>query len=534
MVLAALDTATGSGERYASAAITNMAHKSPTHDSLLRLCREHEVEKLQTVAMGRISEEIERAVARLQADVFKVVMQDVEAERTARLLAVSELRTEVDKLRQAMLEATERDRFLPEARHEEALDSSLSDAHHRKDIAVGQAAEVASMRSSVESLRDEMARLSQDLMNERRDRCRAIADASRVAEDVAQAAAATIERAEKQFRAELERDLQGHAGNVASGSNPTSGTSSGNHGVVESTSTGGTNVDSSLVARLVGEMDAELRMELSSRMRLIHAELRGELLGEVAVRIAAVEARTGVMETTLSAELKRIGKDSHARIERLEAANLDPRLTSIECAQKWKVANEGSQVCDGKGTTFDSPVCEDTLSMTARRTRSNSVSCAQNRTSSGSPRPNMTRTAAISRQTSAVLPNLLGSIRASQAMPFFAQKGAKLQDQDVEIEGQEILTYAATLPRSSKASIGCSVSSARPTSSRSRISSTEIRTGRSVTQNAAQLTACASYAPLATRHPQLARIALPSSSVGSSQQQVNSGSWSARARLGVL
>merc|ERR1719458_892434 len=147
------------GERYASAAITNMAHKSPTHDSLLRLCREHEVEKLQTVAMGRISEEIERAVARLQADVFKVVMQDVEAERTARLLAVSELRTEVDKLRQAMLEATERDRFLPEARHEEALDSSLSDAHHRKDIAVGQAAEVASMRSSVESLRDEMARL---------------------------------------------------------------------------------------------------------------------------------------------------------------------------------------------------------------------------------------------------------------------------------------------------------------------------------------------------------------------------------------
>merc|ERR1719458_287095 len=120
------------GERYASAAITNMAHKSPTHDSLLRLCREHEVEKLQTVAMGRISEEIERAVARLQADVFKVVMQDMEAERTARLLAVSELRVEMDKLRQATLETPEKDRLLFETRHEEALDSTVTDTRHRK------------------------------------------------------------------------------------------------------------------------------------------------------------------------------------------------------------------------------------------------------------------------------------------------------------------------------------------------------------------------------------------------------------------
>mmetsp|Transcript_126003 Transcript_126003/g.245761 ORF Transcript_126003/g.245761 Transcript_126003/m.245761 type:complete len:522 (+) Transcript_126003:66-1631(+) len=521
MSLAAGEAASGSGERFASAAMTDIARK---------------VEQLQTVAMGRISEEIERAVGRLQADVFKVVMQDMEAERTARLLAVSELRVEMDKLRQATLETPEKDRLLFEIRHEEvscggeALDSTVTDTRHRKEIAAGQAAEVASVQCSVDMLRNEVACLSQDLLDERRDRCRALADASRIAEDVAQAAAATIERAEKRFRTELERDLQGHAGNAAKTNTPASGCSGGSCGVIEATSAGGTIADSSLVARLVGEMDAELRMEFSSRMRLMHAELRGELLGEVAVRIAAVEARNGVTET-LSAELQRIGRDSDARLERLEAANLDSRLTRIEYDQKWKAANTNSRVCEEKSKTSDNPECEDILGMTVGRARANSVSCAQTRTSSCSPGPKVTRSAAISRQPSAVLPNLLGSVRTSQSMPWVMLKGAKLQDQDTEVENQEVVTHATTLPRSSKASMGCNGASVRASCSRSRIASTERRTGGPVSQSARQFVACASYVPLATRHPQLTRIALPASVGG---PQVSSGSWSARARLGVL
>merc|ERR1712008_297731 len=279
---------------------------------------------------------------------------------------------------------------------------------------------------------------------------------------------------------------------------------------------------------------------MGSRMRHIHAELRGELLGEVAVRIAAVEARTGVIETTISAELQRIGKDSNARLERLEAANLDSRLTCFEFDQKWKAANESSCVCDEKNKTSDGPACKDILSMTAGRTRSNSVSRAPtpNRTSSCSPRRQVTRSAVMSRQTSVVLPNLLSTVRTSQSAPRVVLKGAKLQDQNAEVESHEAVAHVAALPCNSEASVCCNVASGRSTCSRSIIASTEhatggspLGTGGSLPPNAPQLVACGSYVPLVTRHPQLTRIALPAS-VG--RQQGSSGSWSARARLGVL
>merc|ERR1712200_189779 len=103
----------------------------------------------------------------------------------------------------------------------------------------------------------------------------------------------------------------------------------------------------------------------------------------------------------------------------------------------------------------------------------------------------------MSRQTSAVLPNLLGSLRTtSQSMPRVMLKGANLQDQDAEVENQEVVAHVAAPPRNSKAPVCCNASAR--TCSRSRIASTELRTGGSLPQTAPQLVACASYVPLAT------------------------------------
>jgi hypothetical protein len=148
------------------------------------------------------------------------------------------------------------------------------------------------------------------------------------------------------------------------------------------------------------------------------------------------------------------------------------------------------------------------------------------------------RSAVMSRQTSAVLPNLLSTVRTSQSAPRVVLKGAKLQDHDAEVESHEAVAHVAALPCNSKASVCCNVASGPCTSSRSIIASAELATGGSplgtggsLLPNAPQLVGCGSYVPLVTRHPQLTRIALPASVGG---QQVSSGSWSARARLGVL
>lgn len=161
------------------------------------------------------------------------------------------------------------------------------------------------------------------------------------------------------------------------------------------------------------------------------------------------------------------------------------------------------------------------------------------------------------RQASAALPNLLSTVRTSQAPRVVLKGAAKLQEPGAEAEGgHEVVAHVAALPCSSKASVCCSVAPARSicSSSRSILASAEqLAAGASPVASGAggplppgapaQLVACGSYAPLVTRHPQLTRIALPAS-VGSQQgssgswsarggQQGSSGSWSARTRLGL-
>jgi hypothetical protein len=71
-------------------------------------------------------------------------------------------------------------------------------------------------------------------------------------------------------------------------------------------------------ARRVGELDAELRAEMANRVRTLTMELRGEILGEVAVRVGSAEARMELLETRIAGDVKRTCMDLGIRIDHVE------------------------------------------------------------------------------------------------------------------------------------------------------------------------------------------------------------------------
>eukprot|EP00429_Kryptoperidinium_foliaceum_P018904 CAMPEP_0176045912 /NCGR_PEP_ID=MMETSP0120_2-20121206/22795_1 /TAXON_ID=160619 /ORGANISM="Kryptoperidinium foliaceum, Strain CCMP 1326" /LENGTH=871 /DNA_ID=CAMNT_0017379323 /DNA_START=1 /DNA_END=2614 /DNA_ORIENTATION=+ len=165
--------------------------------------------------------------------------------------------------------------------------------------------ETVAVKLEMDSLRNDISRLTQEIADERRDRNRALADVSRLSDDVAKAAAATIERAERKFASEIAADRPSIS-LAGSGRRSTEAPSPVMSGSLFS--------GSDQVARLLGEMEAELRVDFASRSRLLRTELRSELLGEVSMRIDGVEARSGAMEASLGADLRRLG----ARVRSLE------------------------------------------------------------------------------------------------------------------------------------------------------------------------------------------------------------------------
>ncbi|OLQ08260.1 hypothetical protein AK812_SmicGene8274 [Symbiodinium microadriaticum] len=83
-----------------------------------------------------------------------------------------------------------------------------------------------------------------------------------------------------------------------------------------------------LILEQVGEMDAELRalgsenawgVELNSRLRLLTADLKGEIMSDVAARIAAAEVAVGGIEAKLSSDLDNVCE-----------ADLVPRMKALE------------------------------------------------------------------------------------------------------------------------------------------------------------------------------------------------------------
>ncbi|CAJ1353003.1 unnamed protein product [Effrenium voratum] len=84
------------------------------------------------------------------------------------------------------------------------------------------------------------------------------------------------------------------------------------------------------LAHLVGEMDAELRVELNSRLRLLTADLKGEIMADVAARVANTEASVGSIEAKLSGELDKICEDFRMSLQSLNKAQLVPRVKKLE------------------------------------------------------------------------------------------------------------------------------------------------------------------------------------------------------------
>eukprot|EP00401_Gymnodinium_catenatum_P002574 CAMPEP_0117545496 /NCGR_PEP_ID=MMETSP0784-20121206/46123_1 /TAXON_ID=39447 /ORGANISM="" /LENGTH=931 /DNA_ID=CAMNT_0005342341 /DNA_START=58 /DNA_END=2849 /DNA_ORIENTATION=- len=219
------------------------------------------------------------------------------------------------------------------------------------------------LQKDLEQMRRDISRLSSDMNEERQERAKVFAEVGRITEDVSKAANATIEHAKRRFDQELQtgnlRASSTNASGVVASSRSNSAAPSaqrlesrervppnagnevefgvGGNGLgSRGTAVGSLSDDAraslggSSLARLVGEMDAELRVELSSRMRLLTAELRGEIFSEVAVKVASAEARVGVVETRLESEVHRVNAALSARVSKLEGLNFSARFDSVE------------------------------------------------------------------------------------------------------------------------------------------------------------------------------------------------------------
>jgi len=170
--------------------------------------------------------------------------------------------------------------------------------------------DIQRLDAALESIRSEIDRVGRDVAEERSDRCRALADVSRLTEDVAKATAAAMER-----RSEAATSVGEHHSLDVSGISA---------------------IDEA--RRLGNETSAELKAEINSRVRSIIAEFRGDIQGEVSVRMASSEARIGTMEARLDGELKRVAMELNQRVGRLEAgsgmADMVPRVTMLESETK--------------------------------------------------------------------------------------------------------------------------------------------------------------------------------------------------------
>jgi len=193
--------------------------------------------------------------------------------------------------------------------------------------------EFLALTSAYSLTQEEVARLGKDLDNERRDRCRALSDLERITEDVARATAATIERAERRLAGQaVPRLVDG--GQFSPVATPTLATHTPSDIVSRTPSLTGVDsrgaMASTNFARLIGEMDAELRIELTSRIRLLTAELRGELLREITIRLADAEAKAGVVEVNVDHKIQRVAAEFAQRLGRLEGTQLNSRVAALE------------------------------------------------------------------------------------------------------------------------------------------------------------------------------------------------------------
>jgi len=179
--------------------------------------------------------------------------------------------------------------------------------------------QVSSMESACQEVGRCVSLLHEDLAQERKERCAGLADMSCRIED----AFVATERTQRELGAARKRfqvdEMQTHMTTAALGGK-------GNlNGPGSSDTTRAVNAEHAALAACLGEMDAELRMEMGKRLNQALADVRSEM-------VAGVKA--------LEAELHNFASQSVAKLDNrigcLETARLDLRLGALETA--WQHA----------------------------------------------------------------------------------------------------------------------------------------------------------------------------------------------------
>eukprot|EP00931_Biecheleriopsis_adriatica_P006435 TRINITY_DN107835_c0_g1_i1.p1 TRINITY_DN107835_c0_g1~~TRINITY_DN107835_c0_g1_i1.p1 ORF type:complete len:861 (-),score=183.12 TRINITY_DN107835_c0_g1_i1:16-2598(-) len=194
------------------------------------------------------------------------------------------------------------------------------------------------IKDQLSSLQSNVERLTKDLTDERNDRCKSLSEVNRLVESVAKASSASIEETEARLSTKISAASSGahtplNVGQIFARPQLDHSTKSldmSEEGRSPSVSQEIQAAMGSSFAKLVGEMDAELRVEMNSRLRLVSADLRSDIIKEVTIRCASTEARIGSVEAELKAKVSSIADDVLHRYEKLEAAQLPIRMQGLE------------------------------------------------------------------------------------------------------------------------------------------------------------------------------------------------------------
>lgn len=182
------------------------------------------------------------------------------------------------------------------------------------------------LQGSIASTRRDVDKLSRDLVEERSERFRALAEVGRLTEDVAKATASTIEKAEKRLLQGLPT-IGGSAAAELRAVEKELADSLGNHSP-DALSTVSTGEERSV--RRLPSNDGDLRGALAMHVRSLTAGLCSEIRSDVAMRVSTTEARVGALEARIGGDLQRSITEFSARVHVLDSAQLPIRVTSLE------------------------------------------------------------------------------------------------------------------------------------------------------------------------------------------------------------
>lgn len=229
-------------------------------------------------------------------------------------------------------------------RLEGASQTEVASLGHRLQLAEKQLAlaptssSEALIKEQLGTAQNELQRLSLGMAEERNDRCKSLSEVNRLMESLSRATSASLDQTEQRLASKISA-VSSTAQTPTIEASQRSVFLDFNKGVSEGYPTSASITAAldqsqnpamgSSFAKLVGEVEAELRVELNKIQRSA-SETRAELLREVTVRCATTEARCGTIEADLKAKINSVADDMLPRLAKLEGAQLPSRLQNLE------------------------------------------------------------------------------------------------------------------------------------------------------------------------------------------------------------